>query len=47
VSVLAEDIIDNIPKLEIPESVKNIQSFLRFANLYPCFIEGFSNIYYP
>jgi hypothetical protein len=43
---MSEDKIDTILKWEIPESVKDVQSFLGFANIYQCFIEGFSKICY-
>jgi hypothetical protein len=36
--------IDTMLEWEIPESVKNVQSFITFANFYRCFIEGFSKI---
>jgi hypothetical protein len=38
---MSEDKIDTILKWNIPESVKDIQSFLRFANFYWRFITGF------
>ena len=44
---MSEDKIDTILKWEIPESVKDVQSFLGFANFYRRFIEGFSKICYP
>jgi hypothetical protein len=42
----SENKIDTILKWEIPESIKDIESFLGFANLYRRFIEGFSKICY-
>jgi hypothetical protein len=43
---MSEDKIDTIPKWQIPESVKDDQSFLGFANFYWRFIQGFSKICY-
>jgi hypothetical protein len=40
----SENKIDTILKCEIPESIKDIESFLGFANFYRCFIDGFSKI---
>jgi hypothetical protein len=44
---MSEDKIDTILKWDIPESVKDVQSFLGFANFYRHFIKGFSKIWYP
>jgi hypothetical protein len=44
---MSEDKIDAILNWDIPESVKDVQSFLGFASFYRQFIEGFSMIYYP
>jgi hypothetical protein len=44
---MSEDKIDAILNWDIPESVKEVQSFVGFASFYRQFIEGFSKIYYP
>ena len=44
---MCENKIDNIHKLEILESVNDIQSFLGFANFYWGFIKGLSKICHP
>jgi hypothetical protein len=44
---MTEEKIDTILKWEIPKSLKNVQSFLRFVNFYRHFLEVFSQICYP
>ncbi len=36
--------VDTIQNWKIPRCVKNVQSFLRFANFYRTFISGYSKI---
>jgi hypothetical protein len=44
---MSENKIDTILKWEIPESVKDVQFFLGFANFHRRFIEGFLKICCP
>lgn len=41
---MAEDKVKAIVDWPTPQKVKDVQSFLGFANLYHCFIYSYSNI---
>src|SRR5207245_7167617 len=44
---MSQDKIQSICDWPEPRKVKDIQSFLRFANFYHCFINNYSNIVIP
>ena len=44
---MEEEKIDAVKAWLEPKSVQNIQVFIRFANFYRCFIQGFSKIATP